>query len=99
MQFPQSNLISNAIRYTSFNGNISIFGACNKLAIKNSCTPLNEEQLSQIFDAFYRPDFARDAYSDGSGFGLFKNLLEANELNYSFKTYTKGMCFTIFLYD
>lgn len=90
-----SNLISNAVRYAPEGGRIHIEGKKDEISIWNSCTPLAEEQLSHIFEAFYRPDFARDAYSGGNGLGLYivKEILDANGLPFSFRPEGEGMIF------
>lgn len=92
-----SNLISNAVRYTADNGCIRILGNQNEISIWNSCKPLSEEQIRHIFEPFYRPDFARDAYSGGSGLGLYivREILEANRFDYGFEPREEGMCFYI----
>lgn len=90
-----SNLLSNAVRYTDQGGGIRIEGRKGELSVWNACTPLSEEQLSRIFEPFYRPDFSRSAYDGGSGLGLYLvgEILRANEISFSFAAQGQGMCF------
>lgn len=92
-----SNLIDNAIRYTPTGGRIRITGNSNVLAIWNSCKPLSGVQLQKIFDPFYRGEDAKSAYSAGTGLGLYlvKEILNANQLPFSFVPYDGGMRFQI----
>ncbi len=39
-------------------------------AIKNTGVSLSQEELTHIFDRFYRVDQARSSHPDASGFGL-----------------------------
>lgn len=90
-----SNLLSNAVRYTDQGGDIRIEGRKGELSVWNACTPLSEEQLSLIFEPFYRPDFSRAAYNGGSGLGLYLvgEILRANEIPFSFAAQGQGLCF------
>lgn len=90
-----SNLIANAVRYTDMCGRVTISADGNALTIRNTCQPLSDEQLSHIFEAFYRPDFSRSTERGGSGLGLYivKEILSACRLPCSFDACDDGMCF------
>lgn len=92
-----SNLLSNAIRYTDTDGRVCIHGNVGGFSVWNSCIPLTDEQLSRIFEPFYRPDFSRADCLGGTGLGLYivKEILEANGLGYSFVPRDNGMCFSV----
>lgn len=92
-----SNLISNAVRYTEEKGMVLIQNEGSELSIRNTCKPLTEEQISHVFEAFYRPDFARSTGDGGSGLGLYivKEILEANHFAYAFEPWENGICFTM----
>lgn len=99
-----SNLLGNAVRYTDAGGHISMeshsIGTHSaELRIRNTCQPLTEEQLSHIFEAFYRPDFSRASETGGSGLGLYiiKEILDANHLACRFESCEDGMCFRMSL--
>lgn len=69
-----SNLISNAIKYGKPNSVIQI--KCQQTAdhtsfsIENEGPTLSPEQLSRLFDRFYRTDASRQRVEDGTGLGL-----------------------------
>ncbi|MFR4351952.1 MAG: ATP-binding protein [Roseburia sp.] len=92
-----SNLIGNAVHYSDYGGTIKIRGAEREIAIWNACRPLSEEQISRIFEAFYRLDFARASDAGGTGLGLYivKEILEANGASYRFCPEGQGMCFSV----
>ncbi|MEG0472409.1 MAG: HAMP domain-containing sensor histidine kinase [Solibacillus sp.] len=92
-----SNLLSNAINYTDNGKRIDIQIVDGRISIENECTPLSEEVLSQIFKAFYRPDFSRNKKDGGTGLGLYivKDILTHANLNHSFTPSDWGMKFII----
>lgn len=92
-----SNIISNAVNYTESGRTIRIWAQGTTLTIENECTPLSEEELSQVFHAFYRPDFSRTRHSGGNGLGLYivKELLTTHQIPYSFTATETGMKFEL----
>jgi two-component system heavy metal sensor histidine kinase CusS len=69
-----SNLLSNAIKYGKPNSTININCEQNIettiFKIENECPPLSQEQLSRLFDRFYRTDASRQRVEEGTGLGL-----------------------------
>ncbi|BBI33280.1 histidine kinase [Cohnella abietis] len=71
-----ANLLYNAIRYTPEGGSIIItMGAmpnrhCVEVTVADSGTGIETEDLSQVFDRFYKKDKSRHSSSGGSGLGL-----------------------------
>ena len=69
------NLVSNAVKFTPQNGEISISAAQNKLAvtieIKDSGPGVNNNLKHALFDPFYRGNQPNTGLVAGSGLGLF----------------------------
>ena len=63
-------LLDNAMKYTVGEPVITVEAKRNQLAIGNETEPMTKEQVSQIFDRFYRVDSSRNRTTGGSGLGL-----------------------------
>ncbi len=82
------NLISNALRHTSAGGRIALElkeeqngeGHWAQVSVTDSGTGISPEDLSQVFDRFFRADRSRSRSTGGSGLGLaiVKQLVEAH---------------------
>jgi two-component system sensor kinase Ihk len=92
-----SNVISNAVNYTNEGKNINIYFLDELFVIENECTPIPDEHLEHIFEAFYRADFDRNRDSGGNGLGLYivKQILMILNIPYSFEATETGMKFTL----
>ncbi|MGE5474315.1 MAG: sensor histidine kinase [Ignavibacteriales bacterium] len=68
------NLISNALKYTSNDGNVEIVvkgkGDVSEVIVKDTGQGISEEDLPNIFERFYRADKSRNRMTGGSGIGL-----------------------------
>ncbi len=70
-----TNYLSNAIRYTPLGGKITLFtreqaNGAMCLCVDNEGEAIASEDLSLIFEKFYRTDKARSRESGGTGIGL-----------------------------
>lgn len=69
-----SNLLSNAIKYGKSDSIIKVKCQQNsdttELTIENESSPLSQEQLTRLFDRFYRTDVSRQRVEEGTGLGL-----------------------------
>ncbi|MEO4208581.1 heavy metal sensor histidine kinase [Acinetobacter pittii] len=69
-----NNLLSNAIKYGKSDSIIKINCQQNNdatiLTIENESSPLSQEQLTRLFDRFYRTDTSRQRVEEGTGLGL-----------------------------
>lgn len=63
-------LLDNAMKYTVGEPMITVEARKNQLSIGNQTEPMTEEQVSQVFDRFYRIDSSRNRATGGSGLGL-----------------------------
>lgn len=93
------NILDNALRYTKENGGIRILLGQGKLIIENQAIhPLQPDELEQVFQAFYRPDFSRNRKDGGTGLGLYmvQQILDKHHFPFSFETINQSwMRFTI----
>ncbi len=77
-----NNLISNAIKYTPESGSTLTIDAKKgkdfvTISMSDTGIGMTEEQLSHIFDEFYKADESRhDLYSHGLGLSICKNIVE-----------------------
>lgn len=94
-----SNILSNAVSCTNPGGMVSVCVRGRRLQVENECDPIPEDEISQLFEPFYRPDFSRSRQSGGNGLGLYivDGLLTAMGLPYTFAPMERpvGMRFTI----
>lgn len=85
-----SNLISNAIKYTS-DSNIDVFLFKDKdeisLSVRNSTMSIDKEQIEKIWKPFYVLEESRSKELSGTGLGLsiVKEILEAHKFEYGVK--------------
>ena len=79
------NLISNALRFTSAGGTITLgarkLGSTVELSVRDTGSGIPPDELPVIFDRFQRGDKSRHAEANESGLGLaiVKALVEASQ--------------------
>lgn len=90
-----SNILSNAVSYTDPGNCIHIYFQKDTLLVDNACTPIPQEHLNHIMEAFYRPDFSRTKQTGGNGLGLYfvAQILQQLKIPYEFIPYENGMRF------
>lgn len=78
------NIISNSIRYSKENGNITVAAKSNdsiiRIFIRDNGIGIPEEELPRIFERFYRVEKSRTTDTGGTGLGLAiaKEIIEAH---------------------
>jgi signal transduction histidine kinase len=96
------NLMSNAIKYNTHGGSIWISLSKTEsrviIIFKDTGIGLTQEALSQIFDRFYRVDFARKKDGTGLGLSIVKQIIDLHggEITVDSKM-GEGTTFTILL--
>lgn len=99
------NLLTNAVRYTSRDGQVHVSLTLNKehqvlITIRDTGIGIKQEHLPLIFNRFYRIDESRNLNTGGTGLGLaiVKSIVEKHEGDLSFSSiYGEGSEFTIHL--
>ena len=99
-----TNLLSNAMRYTPEGGYVYVSVAMERhyvtISVKDTGIGIAKEDLSRIFDRFWRADAsrARDAGGLGVGLALTKHIVERHEGYISVESEVgKGSTFVIYL--
>ena len=96
------NLLENAVKYTGKGGSISIrvwpYEIYTEIQIADNGNEIRQEELTDIFQRFYRSPEVENV--EGSGIGLYlSNLILEKEKGYikAVSEYGKGSCFSVFL--
>ena len=95
------NLLSNAINYGKTDSIIEIKcqqkGNKTIILVENKSVPYTQEQLSRLFDRFYRTDASRQKTEEGTGLGLAitKSILDAHGATIKAEFIQDRMIFTI----
>ncbi|RDU22010.1 sensor histidine kinase [Anaerosacchariphilus polymeriproducens] len=99
-----TNLISNAVKYTPYEGSIEINLSETEtsalLSISDNGIGIPESELPYIFERFYRADKSRNRMTGGSGIGLaiVKSIITAHRGSIEVTSnLNEGSCFTIIL--
>lgn len=96
-----NNLLSNAIKYGHKDSVVHIelkqSGTTAIFSIKNRAESLSPEQLSRLFDRFYRTDLSRQRIEEGTGLGLAitKSILELHDATIDAKFENGWITFTV----
>lgn len=87
-----ANLISNAVKYTVVQGKIRIYVAAGCLCVFNTCQPLSQEDIRDVFALLPQK---LSEHSTGLGLYLIRNILQTYKIKYQFAEVEGGMCFSL----
>ncbi|MGE4569225.1 MAG: two-component regulator propeller domain-containing protein, partial [Bacteroidales bacterium] len=77
------NLLSNAFKYTPDNGFIAVWLKADEhsieISIKDSGAGISQENLTKIFDRFFRVDNTNKSFGTGIGLSFVKELVELHK--------------------
>ena len=75
-----TNLVSNAIKYTPNGGNIVAKTSTERskivFSIENESKHFSQEELSKVWESFYRTDSARSDGGTGLGLAITKSIID-----------------------
>jgi signal transduction histidine kinase len=96
------NLLENAIRYTSNDGNVTLAAHAErdqiKVIVEDNGIGISKSDLPKIYDRFWRADKARSHFDSGNGLGLSIVMSVLKRLNGTIAVQseiTKGTKFTV----
>ncbi len=93
------NFMTNAIKYTKEGETVKLsiqeIGDSYQFSIENFGVTLNQKDLDNIWDAFYRKEKSRNKKFGGTGLGLYivKRILELHQSNYGVISTENSVCF------
>lgn len=94
-----TNFITNAIRHVNDYGTIAISsieqGECISIEVENTGSSISPEELSKVWDKFYKVDKSRNRKLGGTGIGLsiVKNILVHHDYSYGVDNTENGVKF------
>ncbi|MBS5983798.1 MAG: HAMP domain-containing histidine kinase [Clostridium butyricum] len=95
------NLIKNAEKYSDINSVFKVVVRLYKeqivISFRNKCTEINEEDLENIFEKFYRKDKSRSNEGSGLGLPIAKRIIELYGGNILAEKINEDIKFNIYL--
>lgn len=94
-----TNLFENAVKYTADNGNIRVYADVNgencTVSVENTGAHIDECDMENLFDSFYRADKSRTNSQNSFGIGLavVKAVMEAHHRPYGVENIGDGVRF------
>ena len=92
-----SNVVSNAIMYSPKKEKVFIEFKSNTIGIENTGIHIENKDLEQLFNPFFRVDKSRNKNTGGSGLGLYivKTIFDYHNISYKIVNSQNGILFTI----
>ena len=92
-----SNIVSNAVMYSPKKEKVFIEFKSNMVRIENTGIHIENKDLEQLFNPFFRVDKSRNKNTGGSGLGLYivKTIFDYHNISYKIENSQNGILFTI----
>ena len=92
-----SNIVSNAVMYSPKKEKVFIEFRSNMVRIENTGIHIENKDLEQLFNPFFRVDKSRNKNTGGSGLGLYivKTIFDYHNISYKIENSQNGILFTI----
>ena len=92
-----SNVVGNAVMYSPKKAKVFIDFKDKVMKIENTGIHIENEDLKQLFNPFFRVDKARGRNTGGSGLGLYiaKTIFDYHNISYKVENTARGVLFTI----
>mgnify|MGYP001852509562 FL=1 len=92
-----SNVVGNAVMYSPKKAKVFIDFKDKVMKIENTGIHIENEDLKQLFNPFFRVDKARGRNTVGSGLGLYiaKTIFDYHNISYKVENTARGVLFTI----
>ena len=90
-----NNLVMNALLHTPEHGKVHICVKKGMFSIDNEGEPIKEEELTLVWEAFYKGEKERARCKRGTGLGLsiVRNVLELHNMSYGVRNTQTGVKF------
>jgi len=101
LQTVVSNVISNAVKYSTFGQrvkiNLDVDSQFGILIVENEGAQIEEDELTKLWEPFYRTEKSRNRDTGGSGLGLYivKTILDLHRFSYKLENSEDGVKFTM----
>lgn len=94
-----TNIVKNAITYSPIKERIIVKLTKEILSVENTGVTIPNNQIREIFNAFYRVDKSRNRKTGGTGLGLYivRTILDKHDnMNYSIESKENSVIFKIY---
>lgn len=96
MERALDNLLANALRHTPDGGAVTVTVSAGGLAVENTGAPIPEDELSRLWEAYYKGDRARtDHAHNGLGLSIVRAIAERHGFAVCAENTGTGVKFTI----
>ena len=101
LQTVVSNVINNAVKYSTFGQrvkiNLAIESKFGYLTVENEGVHIEEDEITKLWEPFYRTEKSRNKDTGGSGLGLYivKTILDLHSFSYKLENSEAGIRFTM----